>query len=94
MAYQVVAVRMSGGTEHEHIAGVAIVWEKDDSYKAKTEKINTAISCIKSGQQYFTRDWAGEEADVVVVGTGSSAYIRTKKDGVMRDNLLRLPRYD
>jgi hypothetical protein len=93
MAKQIVAVRMDGGTEHHHIAGVAYVFLQNATYDANTLKVADVVSKIKAGERFFTRDWAGEEADVVIVTSGSTTYIRTKKDGVLRDNLLRLPRY-
>lgn len=43
---------------------------------------------------FFTRDYLGDVAQVVSVkGEDGSRYIRSKKDGVLTDNLLRLPRY-
>jgi uncharacterized protein DUF3892 len=95
MARQIVAVRMSGGSEHRHIAGVAFVVTDDpNSFSAKTMKIAAVLDAMKQGNDFFTRDWDGDTSDVVPVKSASGQrYIRAKKDSVFTDNLLRLPRY-
>lgn len=92
MARQIVAVYMSGGSQHEHITGVVYVVTDTDNWSPQYAKLETVLSEMASRSDFFTRDWDGEVAQVVAVGSGSSRYIRTKRDGLLRDNLLRLPR--
>jgi hypothetical protein len=93
MSRYIVAVRMSDGAEHKHIAGCAIVNDGVKPYVAYTRTVAAVIESIDSGTKFITRDWKGDIADVVVVTDGSIRYLRTKADGVLSDNLLRLPRY-
>lgn len=94
MARQIVAVRMSGGAEHRHIAGVAlIVTDNPDSFIAKTMKITAVLKAMDENNDFFVRDAGGSVADVVPVRSGDLRYIRAKKDGILTDTLLRLPRY-
>lgn len=94
MARQIVAVRMSGGSEHRHIAGVAFITTDDPaSFKAATMKIRDVLDEMDANNDFFTRDWDGDIAKVVIVRSNDDRYIRTKKDALLTDNLLRLPRY-
>jgi Protein of unknown function (DUF3892) len=94
VARQIVAVRMSGGKEHSHIAGVAfVVTDNPDSFIAKTMKIGAVLEAMDENNDFFVRDASGSVADVVPVRSGELRYIRAKKDGVLTDNLLKLSRY-
>lgn len=95
MARQIVAVRMSGGWTHRNIAGVGfIITDDPESYKAKTMKIQALIEEIATYNDFFTRDYTGDIARVEVITFEGDRYIRTRKDGVLTDDLLRLPRYE
>lgn len=95
MARQIVAVRMSGGAEHRHIAGVAFVVTDDPhSFIARTMKVKAVLEAMGANNDFFVRDASGITAEVVTVRSGELLYIRTRKDGILTDNLLRLPRYE
>jgi hypothetical protein len=95
MRRQITAVRMSGGEQLHHIAGCAFVFADGKTIDGDTAPVASIITDIVGRRHsYFTRDWRGDVADVAVVGTGPAAYIRTKPDATMADNLLRLPRYN
>lgn len=95
MSKTIVAVRMSGGTEHRHIAGVAVVDNDSSDIEAYTRKRAAIVKSIDDGVEYITRDWKGDVAEVIVVKntTTGERYIRSRADGELTDNLLRLPRY-
>jgi hypothetical protein len=94
MARYITAVRMSGGNQHRHIAGCAILYDGAKPYKAYTKTVAGVIEAIDGGTRYITRDWQGNIARVAVVDEDDGTrYIRTIADGVYGDNLLRLPRY-
>jgi len=95
MARQIVAVRMSGGPEHRHIAGVAFVVTDDPrSFLAKTMKINAVLDAMDKQNDFFIRDAKGVIIPVVPVQSAESRYIRAEKDGILTDNLLQLPKYE
>jgi hypothetical protein len=83
-------VHMSGGTRHEHIAGVR--WKNPDNGNAGESTRAVLVDWIsnKSGAAYVCG--GGHLARVRVVN-GSSPYLQTHADGVWTDNLLALPRY-
>ena len=93
MARQIVAVRMNGGGEHRHIAGVAYVTTGARTFSAGTMSLKTVLTNMEVKGDFFTRDYKGIVAQVVAVAEDGTPCIRTKKDGVLTDNLLRLPRY-
>jgi len=85
---------MSGGQRLRHIAGCAYLWFGNDTYQARTKKVDSIILDIESGERYFTRDSAGASAYVEVVDErDGTQYLRTVGDGSLNDNLLHLPRY-
>lgn len=93
MPKYIVAVRMSGGTEHRHIAGCAIV-DTDGAIAAYAMTRARVVADIDAGGEYITRDWEGDVADVVVVkNRAGQRYLRSRADRDLGDNLLRLPRY-
>jgi len=87
---------MSGGEQHRHIAGVAYVVTDDaDGYPARTRSLKNLLADMDAKSDFFTRDYLGDIAQVVSVkAADGTRYIRTKKDGTLTDNLLRLPRYE
>jgi hypothetical protein len=94
MPLYIVAVRMSGGELHRHVAGCAVVNDDVRPFEAYTRSVESIIKSIDGGTEYLTRDWEYEVATVMVVTKDDGTrYIRTKADGKWGDNLLRLPRY-
>ena len=85
---------MNGGTEHRHIAGCAIV-DTDDQIVAYAKTREAVVESLDAGVEYITRDYKGDVGEVVVVKNNATGerYIRSRADGVLADNLLRLPRY-
>lgn len=95
MGRQIVAVRMAGGSEHKHIVGVAYLKTEERPVTGHTSTLEGVVNMIDDGKAFFTRDFRGDIAQVVVVKNSDGArYIRTKKDGALSDNLLFLPRYE
>lgn len=93
MSIKITAIRLSGGTAHEHI--VRLAWTNPAD--GKTGDITRAdlVAWIedKNGKAY-TEDASGHRADVAVVTpTRGEKYLRTRADGVWTNNLLALPRY-
>ena len=94
MPLYIVAIRMSGGEDHRHIAGCAVVNDDARPFEAYTRAVATIIKNIDNGTEYLTRDSQYEIATVMVVTKDDGTrYIRTKADGKWGDNLLYLPRY-
>jgi hypothetical protein len=92
---QIVAVRMSGGDRHRHIAGVCYIVTSETPYKAYTATLEDVIAKLDDGQYFFTRDYDGSVAIVKAFETSDGTrFIRTVEDSKLTDNLLRLPRYE
>jgi hypothetical protein len=92
VAIQITAVRMSGGTAHEHIAHLWWTNPADGATGDNTRAQIVAWIETEEGQA-FTRDANGRQAPVAVVTPPRGAtYLRTHADGVWTDNLLALPR--
>ncbi|MYS19874.1 Protein of unknown function [Streptomyces sp. DvalAA-14] len=92
MPIQITAVRLSGGTAHEHI--VHPWWTNPATGATGDNTRAQIITWIEDeGGQAFTRDAGGRQAAVAVVTPPHSVkYLRTHADGVWTDNLLALPR--
>lgn len=84
------AVRLSGGTTHQHIT--AVRWKNPDTDQTGENTKAEMVDWIKnkSGAAYVCG--GGHLARVYVVA-GNPDYIRTKADGVWTDNLLALPKF-
>ena len=84
----VTAVHMEGGNEHEHISDVK--WRNPEDGKAGESTRATVVDWIKSkgGVAKVT-----EGQHTVPVEVYREQWLRTKADGVWKDNLLALPRY-
>lgn len=92
MAIQITAVRLSGGTKHEHI--IRLWWTNPATGKTGDNTRAEIVSWIedKKGQAY-TSDTGGHRAEVAVVTPPrGEKYLRTHADGVWTNNLLSLPR--
>ncbi len=67
MARQIVAVRMDGGTEHWHIAGAVFVETDAAKFNADSRSIADLLKLLDAKNDFFTRDYAGDVARVVIV---------------------------
>lgn len=93
MSIRITAIRLSGGTNHEHI--VSLRWTDPADGKTGDSSRATIVAWIedKNGKAY-TEDSTGHRADVAVVTPArGEKYLRTRADGVWTNNLLALPRY-
>lgn len=92
MAIRFTAIRMSGGTQHEHIVHLWWVNPADGSTGDNTRAKLVDWIENHNGKAYV-EDRLGHRVDVYVVTPRvGSKYLRTKKDGIWTDNLLALPR--
>lgn len=88
MPYEIKKVRLSnGGTEEKHITDVELAG-------GTRETRSEVVRWIDGGIRYYFTTGAGREADVTTVHpTVGDAYIRTKPDSTIKDNLLSLPKF-
>jgi hypothetical protein len=93
MAIRFTAIRMSGGTTHEHI--VRLWWVNPADGKTGDNSRAELVDWIeKENGKAYVEDRLGHRVDVYVVTPRYGAkYLRTKKDGVATDNLLELPKH-
>ena len=92
MSIRITAIRLSGGTTHQHI--VRVWWTNPSTSESNDNSRADIVSWIenKSGKAYV-EDAQGNRVDVgVVTPTHGDKYLRTYADGVWTDNLLALPR--
>lgn len=92
MAIRITHIRLSGGTNHEHI--VHLWWTNPSTGKTGDNTRSEIVSWIEddNGKAYVV-DAAGHRADVGVVKPQVGAkYLRTHADGQWTNNLLSLPR--
>lgn len=94
MAVQIVAVRMSEGTDV--VANIAeVVWRHDQTGKCGglTRDQFAYWMMENPNQVVYTRDYVGNVGRVVAFEYKGQRYIRTISPGGPRDPLLGLPRY-
>jgi hypothetical protein len=94
MAKKIIGVHMSlGGSRVEHIEQVR--WQENGVGAAKTAYVSTVINEIDNyGVSYYTQvGWAHAEVETVHPAGGRKPYIRTKSDGTLNDNLLKLDKF-
>ena len=92
MSIRITAIRMSGGSGHEHIARLWWTDPADSSSGDNTRAEIVAWIENKNGKAYV-EDRSGHRVDVsVVTPRVGSKYLRTYANGVWTDNLLALPR--
>lgn len=87
MRYQITKVRLSAnGTRHEHITDL---WAGQSFTRADV------VDRIEKGtDSFFVADTIAPSRTVDVhVVNASPKYVQTKRDGVLTDNLLQLPRF-
>jgi len=92
MAIRITAIRLSGGTSHEHI--IRLWWTNPASGKTGDNSRDEIVAWIehKDGKAYV-EDRQNHRVDVgVVTPKVGTKYLRTYADGVWTDNLLALPR--
>jgi catechol-2,3-dioxygenase len=85
----IIAVHMSGGTSHEHIAEVQ--WRDPGLGQEGKSSRATMVAWIDAGGDARVKDNRGEVQVKVVRAT--PPYLRTYADNRPTDNLLALPRY-
>lgn len=92
MAIQITAIRLSGGTTHQHI--IRLWWMNPTNAKSGDNNRAEIVSFIEENQgMAYVEDGRGRRAYVGVVTPAHGAkYLRTHADGVWTDNLLALPR--
>lgn len=92
MAIRFTAIRLSGGTQHEHIT--RLWWVNPSNSKSGDDTRAELVAWIENdGGKAYVEDSAGNRADVGVVKPATGAkYLRTHADGKWTNNLLSLPR--
>jgi hypothetical protein len=91
MAIRFTAIRLSGGTDHEHI--VHLWWTNPSTGKSGDNTRASLVDWIENDNgKAYVEDGAGNRADVgVVAPTHGAKYLRTHADGKWTNNLLALP---
>jgi hypothetical protein len=91
VAIRITAIRLSGGSTHQHI--VRLWWTNPADGKSGDNSRAEIVSWIeKENGKAYVEDSKGDRADVgVVIPTRGEKYVRTYADGVWTDNLLALP---
>jgi hypothetical protein len=92
MSIRITAIRLSGGTTHQHI--VRLWWTNPSTNETGDNSRAEIVSWIenKNGKAYV-EDARGNRADVgVVTPSYGEKYLRTYADKVWTDNLLALPK--
>jgi len=92
MALRFTAIRLSGGTSHEHI--VHLWWTNPSTGKTGDNTRAQLVDWIENENgKAYVEDAAGNRADVGVVEPAyGPKYLRTYADGKWTNNLLALPR--
>jgi hypothetical protein len=85
----VTAVHLTGGTGHEHIAGVR--WLDCSNSTSRSMSTAQAVGWLHNGNQLWVAD-QDTPAEVKVV-SANPPHLRTVANGQYTDNLLNLPRY-
>lgn len=91
MAIKITAIRLTGGTAHEHISH--LWWTNPGSGKVGDNSRAEVVAWIESDDgKAFVEDAKGHRVNVGVVRPASGPkYLRTHADGVWTNNLLALP---
>jgi hypothetical protein len=92
LAIRITAIRLAGGTNHEHITD--LWWINPATGASGNNPRREIVKWIEvdNGKAYV-EDSRGDRADVrVVIPKYGERYLRTYADGVWTDNLLALPR--
>jgi Protein of unknown function (DUF3892) len=88
---EITAVRLEGGSAHEHIAEV--LWEGASS--SGRASIQALVDWLRAGteNQAGVVNETGRAPVRVVTAINAPAYVRTHADGTWTDDLLALPRF-
>jgi hypothetical protein len=91
VAIRITAIRLSGGTTHQHI--VRLWWTNPaDGESGDNSRAEIVLFIEQKNGKAYVEDSRGRRADVGVVTPAHGAkYLRTHADGVWTDNLLALP---
>ena len=91
MAIRITAIRLSGGTTHQHI--VQLWWTSPSSGESRNNSRSEIVAWIEDqALGAYVQDFFGHRSPVAVVTpTYGEKYLRTHADGVWTDNLLALP---
>jgi hypothetical protein len=90
VSIRITAIRLSGGTSHEHI--VQLWWTNPGTSETGDNSRSEIVRWIEEGgKAYVEQD--GHRVDVgVLTPTSGPKYLRTHADGYWTNNLLSLPR--
>lgn len=91
MAIRITAIRLSGGTDHEHIT--RLWWVNPSTSETGDNTRAEIVSWIENENgKAYVEDSGGHRANVgVVTPAYGSKYLRTYADGRWTNNLLSLP---
>lgn len=91
MSIRITAIRLSGGTQHEHIT--RLWWTDLDNGQTGDNSRAELVDWIENkGGTAFVDDGYGHRVSVLVVTPSSGPkYLRTYADGRWTNNLLSLP---
>jgi hypothetical protein len=91
LSINVTAIRLEGGSKHEHITHLWWVGREDN--KPGDASRASVVAWIEEGGRAYVRDEQGHDVAVHVVTPPSGPkYLQTRADGIWTDNLLSLPR--
>jgi Protein of unknown function (DUF3892) len=88
---QITAIRLGGGTGHEHITDVQ--WQSESSSGVMTCKALIEWLNAASTNQAVVAGQAGDVAVLIVEPSDGAAHVRTHAKGRWADHLLALPRF-
>ncbi|BAH47250.1 DUF3892 domain-containing protein [Rhodococcus opacus] len=92
MAINITGIRLSGGTDHQHIA--RLWWTNPSAGKTGENTRAQIVAWIENEDgKAYVEDARGNRVDVGVVSPArGEKYLRTYADRVWTNNLLALPR--
>ncbi len=91
MAIRITAIRLAGGTSHEHIT--RLWWTNPATGTSGDNSRAEIVQWIEAGNEAYVQDSYGSRAEVRVVKPAyGEKYLRTMANGKWTDNLLSLPK--
>ncbi len=85
-----IAIRLSGGSRHEHITHIK--WVQDGQIAQSVSTRGEMVTYVEKGGKAYVKDAKGNVAYLAVRQTTSGTkYVQTYADGIWSDNLLALP---
>lgn len=91
--YRVTAVHMVGTEHHQHISEMRWVKDGDQASHGSSSRAEMVDYVRRNPNTVYATDRQGDNAAWLHVVNGDPPYVQTKKDGVLTNNLLSLPRY-